>query len=196
MTTEMHMTIDERVDSKRAIGTIVAAFAADPVLRWMYPDPARYLEQFPELVELLGREAFAAGTTDAAPKYAGAALWVPPGAPSDDEAAGELFERHVEAERLSAVFEFLAQLGEYHPTEPVWYLPFIGVDPYRQGQGHGSALLERGLARADRDGVAAYLEASSPRNRALYERHGFEVVGEIQAADSPPLWPMLRRPRK
>jgi hypothetical protein len=49
-----------------------------------------------------------------------------------------------------------------------------------------------GLARADRDGLPAYLEASAPRNRALYERHGFEVVGEIQAGDSPPLWPMLR----
>ncbi len=50
-------------------------------------------------------------------------------------------------------------------------------------------------ARADVDTLPAYLEASSPRNRALYERHGFEVTGEIQVADSPPLWPMLRRPR-
>lgn len=81
---------------------------------------------------------------------------------------------------------------EHHPSESCWYLPFIGVDPRCQGQGHGSRLLRQGLARCDRDHLPAYLEASSPRNRTLYERHGFTVIAEIQVGDSPPLWPMLR----
>jgi hypothetical protein len=29
----------------------------------------------------------------------------------------------------------------------------------------------------------------------LYERHGFEVLGSIQAGSSPTVVPMLRRPR-
>jgi len=47
----------------------------------------------------------------------------------------------------------------------------------------------------DSQKVSAYLEATSPRNVPLYERHGFEAVGSIQAADSPQIIPMLRKPR-
>jgi hypothetical protein len=36
------------------------------------------------------------------------------------------------------------------------------------------------LSRCDEHGLPAYLEASSPRNRALYERHGFAVVEEMR----------------
>lgn len=51
------------------------------------------------------------------------------------------------------------------------------------------------LDMCDRDGVPAYLEASSERNKALYLRHGFEVVGEIKLPDGPRMWPMWRSPR-
>jgi ribosomal protein S18 acetylase RimI-like enzyme len=63
------------------------------------------------------------------------------------------------------------------------------------GQGCGSALLRHALTRCDRDGVPAYLESSNPRNVPLYQRHGFEIIGSIQAGRSPTLVPMLRRPR-
>jgi GNAT superfamily N-acetyltransferase len=70
----------------------------------------------------------------------------------------------------------------------------MGVVGGRQGAGLGSALLRHRLARADADGLPAYLEASSPRSRALYLRHGFEDLGEpVRVADSPPLYPMWRR---
>jgi hypothetical protein len=48
----------------------------------------------------------------------------------------------------------------------------------------------------DRDGVLAYLESSNLRNVPLYERHGFEAMGTIQAGGSPTIVPMLRKPRK
>jgi ribosomal protein S18 acetylase RimI-like enzyme len=72
----------------------------------------------------------------------------------------------------------------------------IGVVPEHQGHGHGSDLLRAGLERSDRDGLPAYLVASNSRNRQLYEQHGFEVIGEIPAADSPSSWPMLRHPAR
>jgi ribosomal protein S18 acetylase RimI-like enzyme len=68
----------------------------------------------------------------------------------------------------------------------------IGVDPVRQGRGLGSALLKHGLGQCDAQGLPAYLESSNPKNVPLYERHGFEVMGLIQPADFPPLYPMLR----
>ena len=48
---------------------------------------------------------------------------------------------------------------------------------------------------SDREAQPAFLEATTPRSRDLYARHGFEVAGEIQAGKSPPMWPMLRSPR-
>jgi RimJ/RimL family protein N-acetyltransferase len=57
-------------------------------------------------------------------------------------------------------------------------------------------LLSPTLARCDRDGLPAYLEASSERSAALYERLGFEHVRELRLAGSPPLWLMLRPPRR
>ena len=178
-----------------AIATLVLAFDADPVIRWTFPQQDRFLHHFPALASLLGAGAFEAGTVDRTDDGAGAALWVPPGSPQDDEALVGLLVRSVDEQRHPVTFAFLEQVGEHHPGEPHWYLPFIGVDPVHQGRGIGSNLLASGLARADDDGLPAYLEASSPRNRALYERHGFVVTGEIQAGDSPPLWPMWREPQ-
>jgi hypothetical protein len=36
---------------------------------------------------------------------------------------------------------------------------------------------------------------ATPRNIPLYQRHGFEITGNIQAGASPAIVPMLRRPR-
>jgi len=93
---------------------------------------------------------------------------------------------------LLTVFE---QMGRYHPHEPHWYLPLIGVDPAQQGKGHGAALLQHALISCDRDHTLAYLESTNSKNISLYKRHGFELLGTIQVGTSPPLFPMLRRPR-
>ena len=86
-------------------------------------------------------------------------------------------------------------MEENHPHEPHLYLWFAGVHASRQGQGWGGRLLESRLTRADEQALPAYLEATSARNRALYERHGFEVVGELSVDGSPTMWPMWRDPR-
>ena len=39
------------------------------------------------------------------------------------------------------------------------------------------------------------LEFTNPRNRPLYERHGFKAVAEIKVENCPPIVPMLRRPK-
>lgn len=72
----------------------------------------------------------------------------------------------------------------------------IGVDPAKQGNGYGSALLKHAVERCDGEGKPAYLESSSPRSIPLYQRHGFELLGTIQVGSSPPLFPMLREPRR
>jgi ribosomal protein S18 acetylase RimI-like enzyme len=59
----------------------------------------------------------------------------------------------------------------------------------------GAALMTEALKAVDRDGSIAYLESSNPRNISLYERFGFEVIGEIQSGSSPVVRPMLRKAR-
>ena len=106
-----------------------------------------------------------------------------------------LIQRSVSEERQEEVFAVLERMGRYHPSEPHWYLPLIGVDPVLHGKGYGSALMEHALIRCDRDKKLAYLESSNPKNMTLYERHGFELLETIQVGASPPIFPMLRKPR-
>ena len=92
---------------------------------------------------------------------------------------------------IFAVFEYM---GRYHPSEPYWYLPLVGVDPLQQGKGLGSALLQHALIQCDCDSKLAYLESSNPRNIPLHERYGFELLSTIQTGTSHTIFPMLRRP--
>jgi ribosomal protein S18 acetylase RimI-like enzyme len=109
----------------------------------------------------------------------------------DPPGAGELGDgAHVVRVKVG-----VEQMARFHPAGDLWFLPLLGVDPVAQGRGLGSALLRHGLAACDRDGLPAYLEATNPRNRALYERHGFRVGDVIQAGSSPPMRAMLREPR-
>lgn len=182
-------------DAERAVATLTRAFAADALVRWFYPDPGQYRTHWPELMRLYAADALAHGTADRADGFAGVALWLPPDGGPDEEALAALVERSVPAPAQADAFALFEQMGAAHPAEPHWYLPFIGVDPLHQGKGAGTALLRHGLARCDRDGLPAYLEATSPRNRRLYERHGFAAVGTIRAGSSPRMWPMVRAPR-
>ena len=125
--------------------------------------------------------------------FTGAAIWIGPGAETDDEAAGAVLEETMDAERAGDFFGVMEQMGTYHPhDEPLWYLPFIGVDPVSQSGGLGSALMRHALEQCDDQGLRAYLESSNPANIPFYERLGFEVMGKIQVGSSPPMHPMIR----
>ena len=182
-------------DQDSAVDTVVLAFAADPIARWCWPDAHQYLAAMPRFTVAFGGAAFANGSAHCTEDYAGAALWLPPNVHSDEETLGQIVEQTSSPAIRGDLFKMLEQMGKYHPDEPHWYLPLIGVDPTRQGRGYGSALLTHALRQCDREQVPAYLESTNPRNTPLYQRHGFEVIGQIQVGSSPPLVPMLRRPR-
>jgi GNAT superfamily N-acetyltransferase len=126
-----------------------------------------------------------------------AALWAPPGGvPVSGEDAEEL-GRRIEALAGPDAPRFLGVnklFDDHHPHGSYWYLQFMGVAPGWQGQGIGSALMAPVLARCDREGVRAYLDATSERNKRLYERHGFQAEDPFGPPGGPPLWPMWRQP--
>jgi GNAT superfamily N-acetyltransferase len=181
----------------RVARPLALALFADPVFTWITPAPARRAAQLPGFFELMARAVLRHGASQVAADGAGAALWVPPGVeavPADeapDFAAQLGANAGQDAERL---FEVAELLEGRRPAGSFWYLEFLGMAPAWQGRGGGSSLLAAGLRRCDREGVPAYLDATSPRNRLFYERHGFEVVGELAPRGGPPVWQMWREP--
>ena len=182
-------------DQSRLVAAIVLAFSVDLAARWTYPVPENYLKHFPDLVRSFGGPAFERGTAHFIGDAQAAALWLPPGVQPDEDALMAHFQRTVPEQDRDTLFAVFEQMGQYHPDEPHWYLPLIGVDPAQQGKGYGSALLKHALRLCDQDGTPAYLESSNPKNIPLYRRHGFEVLGTIQVGSSPPITPMLRHAR-
>jgi GNAT superfamily N-acetyltransferase len=86
-------------------------------------------------------------------------------------------------------------MAAHHADEPHYYVRWVGVRPELRGQGLGTALMQPALDRFDRDGVAAYIEASSERSAALYARRGFVHLGRLDLPEgAPPVWPMRRPP--
>jgi ribosomal protein S18 acetylase RimI-like enzyme len=182
-------------ETTAVVNVILLAFAADPVARWAAPDPVKYLGIMPEFMLAFGGNGFAHGSVDIVGDGLGAAMWLPPGVEPDSERMEAVMAGSVPESVLPDLAGVMEEMGKSHPDEPHWYLPVIGVDPMLHGRGLGSVLMRHALERADADGVPAYLESSNPRNISLYERHGFEIIRTIQVGSSPPIVPMLRRPR-
>jgi ribosomal protein S18 acetylase RimI-like enzyme len=165
-------------DEASVIDALKLAFAADPAVRWVWPDPQKYLSHFSSFARAFGGKAFSNKSAHDVDQLI--SLLESTGSDEAKKDGPEIFER----------------MSGYHPNEPHWYLPLLGVDPLHHGKGLGSALLQHALVMCDQDNKYAYLESSNPRNIPLYERHGFELLGTIQVNTSPSIFPMLRKPRK
>ncbi|UNI17430.1 hypothetical protein JDV02_003773 [Purpureocillium takamizusanense] len=63
-----------------------------------------------------------------------------------------------------------------------WFLSMLVVPREHQRRGVGTALLRYGLERADRDGWAAYVNASS-EGKPLYDKNGFATVERSEFGD-------------
>jgi GNAT superfamily N-acetyltransferase len=130
----------------------------------------------------------------------GAAVWGPPDgwrvpvttSLRDGPAMLRAFGR-----RLPLALWSRLRMDSKHPKRPPhWYLAVMGVAPEWQGRGLGSLLMHPAFVQIDAAGLPAYLETSTPRARALYERHGFAVTGELSVPmGGPPIWLMWRDPQ-
>src|SRR5205823_3406161 len=58
--------------------------------------------------------------------------------------------------RLPRVLRGLSLIEKQHARAPHFYLPTLGTDPSRQGEGIGSALMAPMLEACDREGLGAY----------------------------------------
>jgi GNAT superfamily N-acetyltransferase len=170
--------------TETAVQILTAAFADDPLARWLLPGDLVADIVFGPLVEASATH----GELTVSPDGAATAVWLPrPAEPPADD-------RQPIPDALARLRTFLELSEARHPTGTAHlYLVLLGVVPGAQGRGLGGALLRERLCRADAEGLPAYLEATSLRSRALYERHGFRDTGDpIHLPDGPTLWPMWR----
>ena len=184
----------EPSDHPRVAESLAAAFADDPAWSWLLPFSDRRRRQqlfFQTELELLVPERRVVWTTD---DGSAAAVWGPPGlwsVPALTMLREAVPMSRVFGRRLQLALRYLLRVERKHPRTPEhWYLEILGTEPHRQGQGLGSALLRPILSLCDRDRQGAYLEASSERSCALYQRHGFAVVEEFTM---PGGGPVIRR---
>jgi len=195
-------TTDHRVrpatpeDVPTAVRTLAHAFADYPFTRHVVAadDHEERVRRFQEL--FLTRVGMAYGRVWVAEDGQAVAAWTTPDrdpgpgfaevGPLVGELAGDRAEAFEAAERV---------LAPHRPREPVWFLATVGVAPEVQGRGLGSAVLRPGLEAAGRAGHPAFLETSTERNVAFYQRLGFTVTAEVTLpGDGPRTWCMRREP--
>jgi GNAT superfamily N-acetyltransferase len=183
-------------DMSKSIAAIVAAFLTDPLARFAWPSPHEHLHGMSLAAREFAGGAFEHATAYVSTDFCGAALWLPPGVHPNGEALERVFRDTATPAHLDDLLATFEQMERWHPDAPHWYLPIIGVEPNAQGRGLGAELMRHAVGRCDRDGALGYLESSNPRNISLYQRFGFEVMGEIRVGEAPLVTPMLRRPRR
>ncbi|GBF98028.1 hypothetical protein Rsub_11139 [Raphidocelis subcapitata] len=188
-----------------ALSTLAAAMADDPVNSYLLgraPGSAcgrgfaeteieGFLHALPDAAHFLATRDGAA-----------AALWqlLPLETPRNELLAGWTrilrvpLRRWRAAVRLELAYE-AAHAEAAAADEAFYYLSFIASAPAARGRGYGSQLIAAITARADAEGRACHLEATSERSRALYERHGFVTTQTLRVGRrGPPVFVMRREP--
>jgi GNAT superfamily N-acetyltransferase len=177
-----------RSELRDAAALLARAFADDGIISHYFAAPRRQRYAVPALFRSVLYRHVPLGTVFAARdagQVVGVAIWAPPGAPQVSSRARARSWLAVLGTRLlfprgsRRLLAGLDELSRFHPTEPHWYLVFTGVEPGRQHGGVGTALLTPVIERAQREGLACYLETPFPETHAFYGRLGFQLVATV-----------------
>jgi GNAT superfamily N-acetyltransferase len=180
--------------------TLARAFHYGPFADWFMPNVHDRRLLYPSMFRLITDHALAHGghvdvifSRHNHDTIAGAAVWYKRMKPPADDFAFD----HQMAKELGPYADRWALVATSfearHPTEPYWYLAYIGVSTNLQRIGLGGQLLRHGHTRVDRDGLPAYLEASSAEVRSLYAANGYTAGAPLLVAPrAAPVWPMTR----
>jgi GNAT superfamily N-acetyltransferase len=195
--------IEVRTAAADAVPKVAAVLADalinDPVFTWLLPGRLRLKPRLgtmfaAELEQYVLRNGGTVWTTSA---YDGAVSELPPSAwEMSMSFTGKDALKWMRAlgRRLALAGRVQRAMEERHLREPHFYVRTVGVRTALQGQGVGSALMQPTLERANSAGLPTYIEASTERSAALYERLGFVHMDVLELPEGgPPVW-LMRRP--
>ena len=83
------------------------------------------------------------------------------------------------------ILNWVGEWARRDPSEPHWHLGPVAVEPFLQGQGIGTAMLNAFCMVVDVTGAHAYLETDKRENVRLYQRFGFTVVQSAEVLGVP-----------
>lgn len=175
-------------DRPQVIRSLVAAFAADPVVRHLFPDDATYPRYAAAFFGHLFDKRVPHGTVWTVGRGAAVAMWDAPAgptpaartAPAGTVPAGTVLDA-LPADARARLDAYDAAIHAALPTTPHWYLGVLGTHPEHAGRRLGRAVMAAGLRRAAADGLPAYLETSNPANVEIYRRAGWTVERAVTA---------------
>ena len=192
---------------KDASEMLARAFHDDPADVWLLPDEDKRRRALLGNFVMATRYGLRYGEMYTTPNTTeGVAIWLPPEDPfpSTTRMMRVGFLAFVLTpfmfgfgafSRFMAIMNRMEKLHKRDMPHRHWYLMVLGVDPPRQGQGIGGALMQPVLERADRERLPCYLETGKEVNVSFYKKHGFEVVVEDDLpGGGPRFWTMKREP--
>ncbi|WP_324198465.1 GNAT family N-acetyltransferase [Nocardia brasiliensis] len=187
------------VDTGACARVLAEAFAEDPVMSAIWPDPRKRHRALPRYFAASLRHFHIPGggvqvATDPDGHLGGVAVWDPPGQ------WDQPFSRTLRAvpellpalgRRTRAAIAVRTTLDAHHPASPMhWYLANIGTSETHRGQGYAARLLSDRLAQSP--DTAAYLVCTREKNITFYEHFGFEITDtfSLPVGDRPLMWAM------
>jgi len=185
---------------KRLSSLFGRAFFTDPLYEYIFPDLSTRQEAIAWELGNVVLYGLRFGAVHVDSRLQGCAVWLPPGETDFTEErmsqtgmldSSEFLVADVE-KRLTIFIERSEEVHRRIVPDPHWYLVLLGVEPDRQKNGIGSALLEYGLGIADEGRFPVYLETAEKKNLRFYCKHGFEVREQSALPGGPELWYMIR----
>ncbi len=175
--------------------TLALAFQNESGWSYVIPDPKKRADRLLAAFSLFLRDEHRRGAVYGTDEFKAVTMWRGPGQAKDgllDRAKIFVPFAQVLKGSLLRGLEVSDLIEKHLPAEPFWYLHFAGTHPSFQGHGFGGAAIRAGLARADEEGLPAYLETADEKNVGLYQSFGFEVKHIWQIPEGPMFWGMQR----
>ncbi|MFC8041967.1 GNAT family N-acetyltransferase [Nocardia sp. NPDC057353] len=175
-----------RTEAAAVAELLAEAMADDPLSHWLHPVAewrrAELRASFQLELERVCRPALGAHVVvDPDGVLLAAALWTPlPYRLTWLQQTGlRAALRTLHGERDPYLQQVSAATFTAAPPRPHWHLLAIGTVPAARGHGHGRALLDFGIARADAEGLPTHLETTEPARLAFYARAGYRIAAEV-----------------
>ncbi|MES2020340.1 MAG: GNAT family N-acetyltransferase [Pseudomonadota bacterium] len=188
--------VADDADRGRIAAMLARAFADDPAMAYIVPDPVERARRLPRLFALLFEADARAGLRLVAEGCTATTLWRAPGLGKTS-----LLDMVMHAwpmwralgGGIGRALTVSSAIDAHLPSDDVWYLHVAGCDPAAQGRGLGRAVIQAGLDRIAEDGRPVYLETANERNVGFYATLGFVVTEAWQVPKGGPMfWSMLR----
>jgi ribosomal protein S18 acetylase RimI-like enzyme len=183
----LHPRLATAADADAIVTTLGAAFDADPLWSWAFPDDEKRPAQYKTFFGLFVESAIPNGWVWTTDQATAVAVWTPPGKSELSDEAKAKVEPFLNAELGPHAKQVLQVFESFESACPkdqgFYYLSLLGTHPDHRGRGLGMSLLAANLAQIDAESMPAYLESSNPANNARYERLDFKPHAEFSTPD-------------